>query len=239
VLYQLSYRRIPANTTRSRRADRTSALWPDRAGGCNSPAGTRPPPPAADRALYPSVVVKRMIVPTVASLLGAALLGLLVYGVTHQAPSRTLDQAVAVGHWPPAPEAVRSLPALTGDGAASLAAYRGRVVVLNFWASWCTACEEEAPALEHTQHELQRHGGTVLGITYKDVTTDSLGFIRGNHLTYPNLRDATGSFAQSYGTDKLPETFVIDRSGQVVAISRGEVTQPFLERAVRLARSGA
>ncbi len=183
--------------------------------------------------------MKRLIVPTVASLLGAALLGLLVYGVAHQAPSRTLDEAVAIGRWPAAPEATRPLPWLAGGGSSSLAAYHGKVVILNFWASWCPPCQEEAPTLERAQRELERDDATVLGVTYNDVTTDSLGFVRRFHLTYPNLRDVTGSFVQSYGTDQLPESFVIDRSGRIVAISRGEVTQRFLQRAVSLARSGA
>ena len=57
------------------------------------------------------------------------------------------------------------------------------------------------------------------------------------HLTYPSLRDPTGDFAQAYGTDQLPESFVIDRSGKVVAISRGEVDEGFLAKAIRLAES--
>jgi cytochrome c biogenesis protein CcmG/thiol:disulfide interchange protein DsbE len=179
--------------------------------------------------------VKRLIVPTVASLLGAALLGLLVYGVSHQAASRTIDEAVADGRLPRAPEAGRMLPALTGGGVGSLAGYGGKVVILNFWASWCEPCQVEAPELERAQHDLARHGGTVLGVAYEDATPDSLGFVRRFGLTYPNLRDATGSFAHAYGTDRLPESFVIDRSGRIAAVSRGEVGRPFLERAVRLA----
>jgi cytochrome c biogenesis protein CcmG, thiol:disulfide interchange protein DsbE len=188
--------------------------------------------------------VKRLIVPALASLFAIALLGLLVYGVAHQSPSRSLDEDLAHGHPPRAPEATRPLPVLTGGSEGphaghSLAAYRGKVVILNFWASWCPPCHAEAPEMEQAQRELQRYGGTVLGVTYKDITYESLEFVHQYHLTYPNLRDFTGSFAQSYGTDQLPESFVINRSGRIVEISRGEVEKPFLQFAVRLAKSTA
>ncbi|MGH2853778.1 MAG: peroxiredoxin family protein [Solirubrobacteraceae bacterium] len=182
--------------------------------------------------------MRRLLGPTLATLLGAALLGLLVYGVTHQAPSRTLDQAIADGQHPLAPEATRALPALTGRGSRSLAAYRGRVVVLNFWASWCPGCQSEAPEVERLQRELQRHGATVLGVTYEDIASDSLEFVRHNHLTFPNLVDGSGEFGRSaYGTDQLPESFLINRSGRIAAISRKQVEKPFLELALRLAES--
>jgi cytochrome c biogenesis protein CcmG/thiol:disulfide interchange protein DsbE len=139
--------------------------------------------------------------------------------------------------YPPAPDSTHPLPTLVGSGRESLASYAGKVVILNFWASWCEPCEAEAPQLESAQRQLQRHGGTVLGVTYLDASPDSLKFVRRFGVTYPNLRDAGRGFAQSYGTDHLPESFVIDRQGHVVAISRGQVTSAFLQHAVELARS--
>jgi cytochrome c biogenesis protein CcmG/thiol:disulfide interchange protein DsbE len=183
------------------------------------------------------VAVKRRALPILASLAGACLIGLLVYGVSAQSASRTLDELVQRGQRPAAPDASRSLPALDTHGSGSLAAYRGKVVVLNFWASWCEPCQVEAPLLEHAQSRLARSGGTVLGVTYLDASPDSRGFIRRYHLTYPNLRDNVGTFAHSYGTDQLPESFVIDRRGDIVAISRGELNRAFLERAIKLAQS--
>jgi len=181
--------------------------------------------------------VRRRILPILVSVAGACLVGLLIYGVSAQSASRTLDERVAHGERPAAPDAGRSLPVLDGAGTGSLAALRGKVVVLNFWASWCEPCQVEAPLLERAQAQLARHGGTVLGVTYLDASPDSRAFVRQYHLTYPNLRDSTGAFAHAYGTDQLPETFVIDRQGQVVWISRGEIDQAFLDRALALAQS--
>ncbi|HUN77439.1 MAG TPA: TlpA disulfide reductase family protein [Solirubrobacteraceae bacterium] len=180
--------------------------------------------------------MKRLIVPTLACVCGAALLGLLLYGVTHQAPSRSLDEALSHHDPPAAPEASLSRPRLQGGGSSSLAAYRGRVVVLNFWASWCEPCQQEAPLLEQAQRELQAHGGTVLGVTYDDNTADSRSFVSQYHLTYPNLRDVDDTLANAFGTTKVPESFVIDRAGRVVQISRGEIDKSWLANAVRLAR---
>jgi cytochrome c biogenesis protein CcmG, thiol:disulfide interchange protein DsbE len=180
--------------------------------------------------------------PILISIAGACLIGLLIYGVTAQSASRTLDEAVAQGQHPAAPQAKRTLPVLSGGSDAtgnSLAAYRGKVVVLNFWASWCIPCQTEAPLLERAQSRLRAHGGTVLGVTYLDASTDSKGFVREHHITYPNLRDTTGEFARAYGTDQLPESFVIDRGGDIVAISRGEIGQAFLSKAIKLLESAS
>jgi cytochrome c biogenesis protein CcmG/thiol:disulfide interchange protein DsbE len=179
--------------------------------------------------------VRRRLLPILATLAGAGLVALLIYGVSAQSPNRTLDELVQRGDYPLAPQAARRLPVLGAHGESSLASLRGKIVVLNFWASWCEPCALEAPLLERTQDTLQRHDGTVLGVTYLDASPDSEGFVRRYHLTYPVLRDTTGDFAHSYGTDQLPESFIIDRQGHIVAISRGEVEQSFLQRALALA----
>lgn len=175
----------------------------------------------------------RRTVPLVAVLMAATLLGLLAYGVVARGSNRSLDGTLASGARPVAPGF--SLPALGAPGTRSLRALRGRVVVVNFWASWCPACLHETPALQRTQTQLARHGGTVLGITFQDTVGDSLSFLHARGLTYPNAHDVDGRVARSYGTRALPETFVIDRAGRVAAISRGPVDAAFLRRAVALA----
>jgi cytochrome c biogenesis protein CcmG, thiol:disulfide interchange protein DsbE len=183
------------------------------------------------------VSVRRRALPILATLVGAALIGLLVYGVTAQSASRSLDERLAHGEHPAAPEAQRQLPILGGHGEQPLAALRGKVVVLNFWASWCEPCQVEAPLLQRYQASLLRHRATVLGVTYLDNSRDSESFVRRYHLAYPNLRDNVGTFAHAYGTDQLPESFLLDRSGHIVALSRGEIGDGFLRRALALAES--
>jgi cytochrome c biogenesis protein CcmG, thiol:disulfide interchange protein DsbE len=179
--------------------------------------------------------VRRRALPILVSIAGVCLIGLLIYGVTAKSTSRSLDEAAARGERVLAPEPARSLQALTGSGSSSLGAYHGKVVLLNFWASWCEPCETEAPMLERAEPQLLAHGATVLGVTYRDAAPDSLAFIRRLHLTYPNVRDSTGGFAGAYGTDQLPESFLVDRQGRIVAVSRGEIGQPFVDRALALA----
>ena len=171
------------------------------------------------------------------SLAALGALALLIYGVAAQSASRTLDELVASKRYPRAPQSSHALPRLGEAGRASLDSFRGRVLVLNFWASWCEPCRIEAPLLERAARRLQALGGTVLGVTYLDVSPDSEAFVRRYGLTYPQLRDSDGGFSRSYGTNQLPESFLIDRSGRVVLISRGEIGEGFLRRALELART--
>ncbi len=195
------------------------------------------PRPVAPGVCLPLVAVRRNLVPILVSLAGACLVGLLIYGVSAQSADRTLDELVARNQRPRAPDATSALPLLSGTGESSLASFRGKVVVLNFWASWCQPCQVEAPLLERAQARLLRSGATVLGVTYQDASPDSQAFVSRYHLTYPNLRDGGGEFVRSYGTEALPESFIIDRDGHIVAISRGEIGQAFLQRAISLAQS--
>ncbi len=164
--------------------------------------------------------------PSISIAVGAALVALLAYGLTQQGTSRALDAAIEAGRTPAAPDATRVLPVLDGVGGstASLARWRGKVVVVNFWASWCDTCVAEAGLIERAQRTLAASGGgAVVGIDYKDIPSKALGYVRRFGLTYANLRDIDGSFASAYGTAALPETFVLDGRQQVVALSRGEL----------------
>ncbi len=181
--------------------------------------------------------MKRSAVPITVAVLAVALIALLVYGVIGKRTDNSLDQAVAAGRKPAAPGGDVRLPALDGAGAGTaLADLRGKVLVLNFWASWCEPCKAEAPVLEHTQQVLAKNNGTVLGVTYKDAPGDSKAFVRDEKVTWPNLRDDRLKLAPKYGTTQLPETFIIDRTGKVVALSRGQIDQQFMDSA--LARAG-
>ena len=181
--------------------------------------------------------MKRSAIPIAVAVLAAALVGLLVYGVVARRDDTSLDSAVKSGKRPAAPGAGVTLPTLDGKASGSLAQLRGKVVVLNFWASWCGPCEAEAPVLERAQQRLAGSGGTVLGVTYKDDADASRDFVRKYKVTYPSLRDDRLDLAPKYGTTKLPETFVLDKGGHVVAMSRGEVSQDFLTRAIDRAQT--
>jgi cytochrome c biogenesis protein CcmG/thiol:disulfide interchange protein DsbE len=149
-----------------------------------------------------------------------AAIGLLAYGLISKGGS-----TIAVGD--PAPD--KQLSQLGGTGTGDIADYRGRWVLVNFWASWCAPCRSEAPALESFQKEHAQQGFTVLGINLDDNTDDATAFVRRYGLTYPQLRDGDGSDRRdAYGMTGFPESFLVDPAGKLALIRRGAVDESYL-----------
>jgi cytochrome c biogenesis protein CcmG, thiol:disulfide interchange protein DsbE len=155
-----------------------------------------------------------------------ALVALLAYGLASTDPDRSVDDSLAAGEREAAPEL--ELPRLGGDGTGSLADYRGEVVVLNFWASWCEPCRAESPLLERWHRRLEDQGGTVLGVDMLDITSRAEEFIREYKLSYPMLKDRDGEGLERFGVVQYPETFLIDRQGRIAAAQRGPVDENWM-----------
>ena len=174
--------------------------------------------------------MRRFLLPGLVVCAAGALLALLAFGVADQGTNTSIDAAVARGDRPPAPNARMALPVLGSSRTESLSDLRGKVVVLNVFASWCDPCKAEAPVLEKTEQDIVRRNGTILGVTYLDNSNDSQQFMRQEHLTYPVIRDVSGNFVRSFGTTGVPETFVIDRRGRIAALRRYQLDSRWLQQ---------
>lgn len=180
--------------------------------------------------------MRRFGVSGAVSLAAVALVALLVFAIANQGVDTSIDAQLQRGVRPAAPDARTVLPGLGKSGGLSLSQLRGKVVVINLFASWCDPCKAEAPILHRAQQQLLARGGTVLGVTYRDTTGDAEQFVRQEHIDYPVVRDVSGNFARAYGADGIPETFVLDRHGHVAALRRyqlaGSWLQTMLQRAL-------
>jgi cytochrome c biogenesis protein CcmG/thiol:disulfide interchange protein DsbE len=110
-----------------------------------------------------------------------------------------------------------TLPHLSNGTELSLAAYRGKPVVINFFASWCLPCKDEAPVLEETWRKHRADGLVVLGIDAQDFRGDGKRFVQRFGLTYPVAYDGKGSTLGRYGLTGFPETYFVGRDGRIVA----------------------
>jgi cytochrome c biogenesis protein CcmG/thiol:disulfide interchange protein DsbE len=176
--------------------------------------------------------MRRFAIPAVAVAVAAGLLALLAYGISQQGTNSSIDDAVARGAYPMAPSAQLRLPVLGSSATRSLAEFRGKVVVMNLFASWCQPCLAEAPILEHEQQLIAKDNATILGVTYQDDSSSSETFVRQNHLTYPVIRDVSGDLARAFGATGVPETFIIDRQGRIVALQREQLAGSWLQQTV-------
>ncbi|MEA2451838.1 MAG: cytochrome c biosis protein CcmG, thiol:disulfide interchange protein DsbE [Actinomycetota bacterium] len=115
-------------------------------------------------------------------------------------------------------------PLLVGDGDLSLASLRGKPVVMNFWASWCAPCEDEAPLFKRAYEE---YGDriTFLGVDIRDAHSDALEFVDDFDLDYPSVRDEGMEVYADYGLTGQPETFFIDANGVLVEHVAGPVDE--------------
>ncbi|GIW40156.1 MAG: thioredoxin [Candidatus Binatia bacterium] len=98
-----------------------------------------------------------------------------------------------------------------------LSAFRGRVVLLNVWATWCAPCREEMPSMERLHRRFSRDGLTVLAVSQDEQGRTTVEpYVRELGLTFPVLLDPRGEVARKFGVTGYPESFVIDRDGKVV-----------------------
>lgn len=139
--------------------------------------------------------------------------GLLWFGLMRSGPQATVGGE--------APEF--ELPTLSGDTLSS-ADLKGRPVVINFWASWCLPCREEAPLLERTWRQYRDEGVVFLGVNIKDAESDARDFVDEFDITYPIVRDLNQEMTRRFGVRGLPETFFADHEWRFVGAESGSRT---------------
>lgn len=145
-------------------------------------------------------------------LLPALFMGLLSIGLIRTQQPKAQQGA-------PAPDFQLSL---LGGGILSSQELKGSPLVINFWASWCVPCREEAPTLEATFRRYQARGVRFLGVDYEDAPGDAQSFVKQYGITYPSIRDTQGSLATTFGVRGVPETFFIDRQYRFFSIGEGQ-----------------
>jgi cytochrome c biogenesis protein CcmG/thiol:disulfide interchange protein DsbE len=177
---------------------------------------------------------------------------LLAYGLLSKAPNDSIDASLAKAQPAPAPGidlpvlqrgtlgarlGPRLAPALA-DQQITLAELKGSPVVLNFWASWCIPCREEAPILEQGWEKARPRGVLFVGLNMQDLTTDAQAFLRDFHNTYLNIRDQGSDTAHSWGVTGVPETFFITPRSKVVGHVIGVVSAAQLRQGIAATRLG-
>jgi len=178
----------------------------------------------------------------------AALLGLLIWRVAHQDAGAKLVDEISAGDRPQAPNfslrplwtqaegATPRLRAAIRRGSVSAADLTGRPTVVNVFASWCIPCKDEAPVLTAAA---RKHAGRVqfVALDFHDFSGDGRAFLRRYGNDFAALHDGDGRVAQRWGATGVPETYVLDARGRLVAHQALPVTSAELERLIAAARS--
>jgi len=172
---------------------------------------------------------RRIVIFCVVSLLNVGLLALLLTQLLTPATHSVSDPLI--GH--PAPNfSLVMLHSDSGKSALSLSNFKGKPIILNFWASWCQPCKEELPLLENAwkQMQAQKKDIVFLGIDFQESSSDATSFLQQYGITYLIGLDANGSIASKYEVTSLPQTIFIDRDGTVTSREPQELTAQELSR---------
>ena len=150
-----------------------------------------------------------------------SLLGLLAWGLK-KAQAGPVDSGLAPDF------------SLTGfDGrTVTLSELRGQVVIINFWASWCPPCREEAAYLEQTWRKYKDRGVVFIGVDYVDTDKEALAYIQEFDITYINGPDIGTRISQAYNIKGVPETFYVDKKGQLRGVHIGPLKAPELDQKI-------
>jgi peroxiredoxin len=169
------------------------------------------------RSKLPAVVLPLVFIAVVA----------IVLNPRGKAPSTGVESAPLPHH--PAPDI--ALPLLTG-ATFHLDHERGRIVLLNFWASWCVPCRHEMPELAGWYRRFHRRGLDIVGIDQQEPASDVRSFTSPLHIPYPLALDSSGAVSATYHASALPQTFAVDRHGIIRAVKYGAVDPSFLKSAI-------
>jgi cytochrome c biogenesis protein CcmG/thiol:disulfide interchange protein DsbE len=184
--------------------------------------------------------------------LALAFIALLAWGTLTAAPGTTIDDGLAQSRTTPAPAydlevlergrlGAKLGPKLTpalADGRLSADELRGVPYVLNFWASWCVPCREEAPLLQRSWEQARRAGVLFVGLDMQDIRRDARDFLRDFDIDYLNIRDPGNDVARRYETTGIPETFFISARGEIVGHVVGVITADQMRAGIAAARAG-
>jgi cytochrome c biogenesis protein CcmG/thiol:disulfide interchange protein DsbE len=181
-----------------------------------------------------------------------AFVALLAYGVVARSPDTTIDDALARRTAPAAPgfrlgvlsagdpgDRLRTTwRRAARDGRVDLEELRGVPVVLNFWASWCDPCREEAPLLQRGWKAGRRQGVLFVGLNQQDAREDARNFLAEFGQDFPNVKDPSNETARRWGMTGIPETFFVTARGDVVFHVIGTLSAAQLRDGVAAARRG-
>lgn len=130
------------------------------------------------------------------------------------------------------PAAAFTLDRLDGNGKVTLSDHAGKVVILNFWASWCIPCKEENPALVRVWERYRSSDVMLIGIVYQDSLESARRYVRDNGVTWPTATDEDGRIAFAYGVFGIPETYFIGPDGVIAGRHIGAIDEATLVAAI-------